>query len=54
MRLCKDGEISSSGFKYVIIENLAGEGGQLSGSVLTWVVVPPQVFIPYAAVLYVL
>jgi len=27
MRLCKDGEISSSGFKYVIIKNLVGEGG---------------------------
>ena len=33
MRLCKDGELSSSGFKYVTIENVAGEGG---GSV-TWV-----------------
>ena len=30
MRLCKDGEISSSGFKYVIIENVAGEGGGVS------------------------
>ena len=29
MRLCKDGEISSSGFKYVIIENVAGEGGSV-------------------------
>jgi hypothetical protein len=27
VQLCKDGEISSSGFKYVIIENVAGEGG---------------------------
>ena len=27
MRLCKDGEISSSGFKCVIIDNVAGEGG---------------------------
>ena len=27
VRLCKDGEISSSGFNYVIIKNLVGEGG---------------------------
>ena len=27
MRLCKDGEISSSGFKYVIVKNLFGQGG---------------------------
>ena len=26
--LCKDGEISTSGFKYVITENVAGEGDQ--------------------------
>ena len=32
MWLCKDGEISSSGFNYVIIKNLVGEGGSV-----TWV-----------------
>ena len=52
MRLCKDGEISSSGFNYVIIKNLVGEGG---GSV-KWVCADMGCgasagIIPYAAVL---
>jgi len=43
MRLCNDGEISSSvGLIITIIETVAGEGGVCDvGIVLTWVVVLP-------------
>ena len=50
MRLYKDGEISSSGYNYVIIKNLVGEGS------VTWVCADMGCgasagIIPYAAVL---
>ena len=43
MRLCNDGEISSSvGLIFTIIETVAGEGGFYNvGIVLTWGVVLP-------------
>ena len=51
MLLYKDGEISSSGYNYVIIKNLVGEGGSVTWDCADMGCGAIAGNIPYAAVL---